>query len=78
MAMPTSGTFCTTTTATRSSLTLTDLRSVPREWDLALTAIYYDSFGWHTREEYETFVRIYGFDIMQWPGYRPCARYASS
>lgn len=23
-----------------------------REWDLALTAIYYDSFGWHTRQEY--------------------------
>jgi Ser/Thr protein kinase RdoA (MazF antagonist) len=41
----------------------------PREWDLALTAIYYDSFEWHTREEYETFVRVYGFDIMQWPGY---------
>jgi aminoglycoside phosphotransferase (APT) family kinase protein len=41
----------------------------PREWDLALTAIYYDSFGWHTREEYETFVRVYGFDITQWPGY---------
>lgn len=41
----------------------------PREWDLALTAIYYDSFGWHTREEYETFVRVYGFDITQWSGY---------
>ena len=41
----------------------------PREWDLALTAIYYDSFGWHTRGEYETFVRVYGFDIMKWPGY---------
>lgn len=41
----------------------------PREWDLALTAIYYDSFGWHTRQEYETFVHVYGFDIMQWPGY---------
>jgi Ser/Thr protein kinase RdoA (MazF antagonist) len=41
----------------------------PREWDVALTAIYYDSFGWHTREEYETFVRVYGFDIMQWAGY---------
>jgi len=41
----------------------------PREWDLALTAIYYDSFGWHTREEYEEFARVYGFDIMQWPGY---------
>ena len=41
----------------------------PREWDLALTAIYYDSFDWHTRDEYEDFVRVYGFDIMQWPGY---------
>jgi Ser/Thr protein kinase RdoA (MazF antagonist) len=41
----------------------------PREWDIALTAIYYDSFGWHTRQEYETFVRVYGFDVMQWPGY---------
>ena len=41
----------------------------PREWDVVLTAMYYDSFGWHTREEYETFVQIYGFDIMTWPGY---------
>lgn len=41
----------------------------PREWDIALTAIYYDSFGWHTHEEYETFVRVYGFDILAWPGY---------
>jgi aminoglycoside phosphotransferase (APT) family kinase protein len=41
----------------------------PREWDLALTAVYYDSFGWHTRDEYETFAQVYGFDIMQWPGY---------
>ena len=41
----------------------------PREWDLALTAIYYDSFGWHTRDEYEEFARVYGFDVMQWPGY---------
>jgi Ser/Thr protein kinase RdoA (MazF antagonist) len=41
----------------------------PREWDLALTAIYYDSFGWHTRGEYEQFARVYGFDIIQWPGY---------
>lgn len=41
----------------------------PREWDLVLTAIYYDSFGWHTREEYDAFVDIYGFDVMEWPGY---------
>jgi aminoglycoside phosphotransferase (APT) family kinase protein len=41
----------------------------PREWDLVLTAIYYDSFGWHTQQEYEAFARGYGFDIMHWPGY---------
>jgi aminoglycoside phosphotransferase (APT) family kinase protein len=41
----------------------------PREWDLALTAIYYDSFGWHTRDEYEAFVDMYGFDVMEWSGY---------
>jgi len=41
----------------------------PREWDVALTAIYYDSFGWHTREECQDFVRVYGYDIMTWPGY---------
>jgi Ser/Thr protein kinase RdoA (MazF antagonist) len=41
----------------------------PREWDLIQTAIFYDRFGWHTREEYEGFVEVYGFDIMSWPGY---------
>ncbi len=41
----------------------------PREWDLIQTALYYDRYGWHTREEYETFARVYGYDIMQWPGY---------
>jgi aminoglycoside phosphotransferase (APT) family kinase protein len=43
----------------------------PREWDVALTAIYYDSFGWHTREEYRDFARVYGYDIMTWAGYPP-------
>ncbi|WP_329364567.1 aminoglycoside phosphotransferase family protein [Streptomyces sp. NBC_00669] len=41
----------------------------PREWDLILTAIYYDRYGWHTREQYESFVHHYGFDLMNWPGY---------
>ena len=30
----------------------------PREWDLALTAIYYDSFGWHTAAEYAAFGKV--------------------
>jgi aminoglycoside phosphotransferase (APT) family kinase protein len=40
-----------------------------REWDLILTAVYYDSFGWHKRAEYEDFAQAYGFDIMRWSGY---------
>ncbi|MBR7673206.1 phosphotransferase [Streptomyces daliensis] len=40
-----------------------------REWDLVLTSLYYDRFGWHTRAEYESFVHHYGFDLMNWPGY---------
>jgi aminoglycoside phosphotransferase (APT) family kinase protein len=41
----------------------------PREWDLIQTALFYDRLGWHTHEEYEAFVSIYGFDIMTWSGY---------
>ncbi|MFJ4078451.1 phosphotransferase enzyme family protein [Streptomyces iakyrus] len=41
----------------------------PREWDLIQTAMYYDSFGWHTEAEYADFVAGYGFDVREWPGY---------
>jgi aminoglycoside phosphotransferase (APT) family kinase protein len=41
----------------------------PREWDLVLTALYYERFGWHTRAEYESFVAAYGFDLLGWSGY---------
>lgn len=42
----------------------------PREWDLVLTAMYFERFGWHTAQEYRDFVAGYGFDVMGWPGYR--------
>jgi aminoglycoside phosphotransferase (APT) family kinase protein len=48
---------------------LDDFATGPREWDLIQTALYFDHFGWHTREEYETFTKVYGYDITQWPGY---------
>jgi Ser/Thr protein kinase RdoA (MazF antagonist) len=48
---------------------LDDFATGPREWDLIQTAIYYDRFGWHIREEYETFAHVYGYDVLQWPGY---------
>ncbi|MFJ2217868.1 phosphotransferase enzyme family protein [Streptomyces sp. NPDC101062] len=41
----------------------------PREWDLMQTAMYYDSFGWHTETEYTDFVAGYGFDVREWSGY---------
>lgn len=47
----------------------------PREWDLVQTALFYERFGWHTEEEYQTFVEVYGFDIMSWSGYRVLAGY---
>ena len=48
---------------------LDDVALGEREWDLVLTAMYYERYGWHTREEYESFVFHYGFDVMNWPGY---------
>ncbi|MGQ4368038.1 phosphotransferase enzyme family protein [Streptomyces violaceoruber] len=41
----------------------------PREWDLIQTAMYYDSFGWHTEAEYADFADGYCFDVRQWSGY---------
>jgi len=41
----------------------------PREWDLVLTAMYFERFGWHTAQEYREFLTGYGFDVMTWPGY---------
>ena len=43
--------------------------SGPREWDLVLTAMYFERFGWHTGQEYREFASVYGFDVMTWPGY---------
>lgn len=44
-----------------------------REWDLIQTAIFADRFGWHTEEEYRTFVGVYGYDITKWDGYEDLA-----
>jgi Ser/Thr protein kinase RdoA (MazF antagonist) len=48
---------------------LDEFATGPREWDLMQTAMYYDSFGWHTQTEYADFVASYGFDIREWAGY---------
>ncbi|QEV64953.1 aminoglycoside phosphotransferase family protein [Streptomyces spectabilis] len=52
---------------------LDGLALAPREWDLILTAMYYDRYGWHSKAEYAEFVHRYGFDLMNWPGYETLA-----
>ncbi|MET9260343.1 aminoglycoside phosphotransferase family protein [Amycolatopsis sp. NPDC004079] len=57
---------------------LIDLDSVgvgQREWDLVHTALFCDRFCWHIAEEYRAFADVYGFDILQWPGYPVLADY---
>ncbi|GAA2446802.1 aminoglycoside phosphotransferase family protein [Streptomyces glaucus] len=39
------------------------------EWDLMVTATEYHSLGWQTDEQYADFVRAYGRDLYDWPGY---------
>jgi hypothetical protein len=46
----------------------------PREWDLIQTAIFYDRLGWHSREEYLSFVEAYGYDLLRWDGYPELAK----
>jgi Ser/Thr protein kinase RdoA (MazF antagonist) len=41
----------------------------PREWDLTLTAMYFERYGWHNLAEYQAFCGVYGRDIMAWSGY---------
>lgn len=61
---------------TRGDAVLIDLDSFsigPREWDLIQTALFADRLGWHTAEEYRTFVEVYGYDITKWDGYETLA-----
>ena len=44
----------------------------PTEWDLVITSVYQE-LGWHTDDEYRSFVQVYGFDVRQWDGYRALA-----
>lgn len=62
----------------RGNPVLIDLDSFcvgPREWDLVQTALFHERFGWHSEGEYRSFVEVYGFDIMTWPGYQVLADY---
>jgi aminoglycoside phosphotransferase (APT) family kinase protein len=45
----------------------------PREWDLVLTAMFADRYGWHTEAEYQAFAGAYGYDLRQWAGYETLA-----
>ena len=40
----------------------------PRVWDLTVTALAQDRFG-VSSEEYQSFVKAYGYDVTEWDGY---------
>ncbi|MFF6880199.1 aminoglycoside phosphotransferase family protein [Streptomyces sp. NPDC012474] len=44
------------------------------EWDLMVTAVEHHSLGWQTDEQYADFVRAYGRDLYDWPGYETLRR----
>ena len=61
---------------TRGNPVLIDLDGFaigPREWDLALTAIYYDSFGWHTAKSTRTSRACTATTSCNGPVTRSCA-----
>ncbi len=39
------------------------------EWDLVITAMGADSYGWISKDEYSGFAETYGFDVLSWDGY---------
>jgi hypothetical protein len=45
---------------------LDEFATGPRKWDLALTALYYDSFGWYTRKDTKTSCACTA--LTSWPG----------
>jgi aminoglycoside phosphotransferase (APT) family kinase protein len=36
------------------------------EWDISMTATEYQTAGWWTDAEYESFTEAYGYDVMSW------------
>jgi Ser/Thr protein kinase RdoA (MazF antagonist) len=40
-----------------------------REWDLAVTGVRRDGFGWLDDAQYRRFTDAYGYDILDWPGF---------
>jgi Phosphotransferase enzyme family len=42
----------------------------PREWDVAVEAVRYQSLGWVNENDYRSYATEYGFDVIDWPGFR--------
>lgn len=41
----------------------------PREWDFASVGAAFAAFGWMNEAEYRECSRIYGWDVLDWPGF---------
>lgn len=42
----------------------------PREWDVAVEAVRHRALGWVSESDYRSYVEEYGFDVIDWPGFR--------
>lgn len=57
--------------ATDGQVVLLDLERFgigPREWDLTVPAVY-RRVGWYDAAAYSAFVKAYGWDVTDWPGF---------
>lgn len=41
----------------------------PREWDAAVMSVRRQAFGWESEAEYRGYVKAYGYDPLDWPGF---------
>ncbi len=42
----------------------------PREWDVAVEAVRHRALDWVSESDYRSYVEEYGFDVIDWPGFR--------
>jgi Phosphotransferase enzyme family len=42
----------------------------PREWDVAVEAVRHRALGWVSKDDYQSYVAEYGFDVTDWSGFR--------
>lgn len=64
------GNLMRSTNGTINLIDFEDFCHGPREWDVAVEAVRYRALGWVSESDYRSYVEEYGFDVIDWPGFR--------